>query len=442
MQMRTVLTKQNKTAFVSVNVVTMLDNTIQENKTVLVEDGIIKSIDDPTQFKMPEDVFIVDGTNKYLMPGLIDMHVHLGDNKDDLLLFLVNGVTTIRNMWGYEHFRLINWLMGTRVFDHLALRDNINNGIVSGPTLFTAGPMIEGEDPFFPRYMVQRVKSTRCAEDIVQKQADQGYDLIKFYSTVSKEVFHALVSTAKKKRISIAGHVPDKVDLKNAINANVTSLEHLLGFFNPYNPDLAVKENEIHELVQLSAENTVYHCPTLIASERICNSEAQEKYEGEPEMQYVPKRVKRGMRFLLKSSADLFRKKGLKPNHEYLPFLFRIVQEFKRQGAPLLLGTDKGTPYVVAGFSVHRELQLLHDAGLTPFEALEAGTINAAKCLHKEAVIGTIGVGKRADLLLVEENPLIDLETIKTHCGIMVKGEWLSRDKCNEFLAELKEKNK
>jgi len=90
---------------------------------------------------------------------------------------------------------------------------------------------------------------------------------------------------------------------------------------------------------------------------------------------------------------------------------------------------------------VHRELQLLHDAGLTPFEALEAGTINAAKCLHKEAVIGTIGVGKRADLLLVEENPLIDLETIKTHCGIMAKGEWLSRDKCNEFLAEVKEKN-
>jgi len=140
----------------------------------------------------------------------------------------------------------------------------------------------------------------------------------------------------------------------------------------------------------------------------------------------------------MKSSSNLFIKKGLKPNHEYLPFLFSIIQRLKQQGNEFLLGTDKATPYVVAGFSVHRELKLLNDAGLTPFEAIKAGTVNAANCLRKEAEIGTIEIGKKADLLLVDQNPLIEMKTIKNHCGVMARGEWLSREKCNEILAKLK----
>lgn len=434
--------KSPKTAFVNVNIVTMLNNTVLANQTVLVADGIIDFIGDSEQVNIPEDTSVIDGKDKYLMPALIDMHVHLGDNEDDLLLFLVNGITTIRNMWGYENFRLRNWLFGTRVFNHLDLRDKINNGFVLGPSILSAGPMIEGEIPFFPKFMVKSIKSIKVAEKVVQDQVDKGYDLIKLYSTVSEDVFSTLVCTAQKNNIPISGHVPDKVGIKNVINAKVTSIEHLLGFFNPYNPELAVKENEISEIAQQSAENNVSHCPTLIASERICNIEALEKYKSEPEMEYLPKRVKRGMEFLLKTSSSLFKKKNLKPNHEYIPFLFKVIQELKRQGTGILLGTDKGTPYVVAGFSLHRELQLLKMAGLTPFEAIQAGTVNAAKCLRKEAEIGTIEVGKRADLLLVEQNPLNNLDTIKHHCGVMIRGKWLSRDKCNQILKELKYKNK
>lgn len=192
----------------------------------------------------------------------------------------------------------------------------------------------------------------------------------------------------------------------------------------------------------MSAENNVYHCPTLIASERICNIGALEQYKSEPEIEYLPKRVRRGMEFLLRTSSHLFKEKDLKPNHEYMPLLLKVIQELKRQGAGILLGTDKGTPYVVAGFSLHRELQLLNRAGLTPFEAIRAGTVNAAKCLRKETEIGTIEVGKRADLLFVEQNPLNNLDTIKHHHGVMIRGKWLSRDKCNQILKELKDKNK
>jgi imidazolonepropionase-like amidohydrolase len=215
-----------------------------------------------------------------------------------------------------------------------------------------------------------------------------------------------------------------------------------LGFFNPYKPTLTISENEISEIARLSAENNVYHCPTLIASERICNIDRMKEYENEPEMEYVPLRVKKGMKFLLKASSDIFRKKHLKPNHEYLPFLFRIVRELKEHGAGIVLGTDKATPYVVAGFSLHRELSLLIEAGLTPFEAIKTATYNAAKCLKREKTSGTIDAGKCADLVLVEQNPLTNIEIIKNHCGVMTRGRWLSRGKCNQILNDLKQKNK
>lgn len=433
---------KNKTAILNVNVITMLNNEILINQTVLISEETIEFIGNEKNINIPEDTFIIDGKDKYLIPGLIDMHVHLGENEDDLLLYLVNGVTTIRNMWGYEQFNLLNWIFGTRVFNHLKLRDEVNNNHIIGPRIFTARPLIEGETPFFPSFMVKKVISPQSAEKIVLHQSNQGYDLIKFSSTISENVFTSLVLSARKNNISIAGHVPDKVGMRNVIKAKVTSVEHLLGFFNPYNPELAINEKEISEIAQLSAQNNVFHCPTLIASERICNINKREEYENEPEMDYLPKRVKKGMKFLLKTSSNLFKKKQLKPNHEYLPFLFGIVQELKKHDTGIILGTDKGTPYVVAGFSLHRELKLLNVAGLTPFEAIKTATFNAAKCLKRETTLGTIEVGKCADLLLVEQNPLKNLETIKNHCGVMTKGRWLSREKCNQILNELKEKNK
>ena len=422
---------QTKTAILNVNVLTMLNNEILENQTVLISGETIEFIGAEGKTNIPKDALIIDGKGKYLMPGLIDMHVHLGDNEDDLLLFLVNGVTTIRNMWGYEHFQPLNWLFGTRVFNHLKLRDEVKNNRILGPTIFTAGPLIEGETPFFPGFMVKKVTSAQDAEKTVLHQAKQGYDLIKFYSTVSEDVFTSLARCARENNISIAGHIPDKVGIRNVINSKVTSIEHLLGFFNPYKPELAVNENEIPELAQLSAQNNVYHCPTLIANERICNISKMQEYENEPEME-----------FLLKTSSNIFKKKQLKPNHEYLPFLFGVIQELKKQGAGIIAGTDKATPYVAAGFSLHRELKLLNTSGLTPFETIQAATINAAKCLKKETKLGTIESGKCADLILVEQNPLKNLETIKNHCGVMTKGRWLSREKCNQILRELKQKNK
>lgn len=437
--MTTLLAQPGKYAFTHVHVVTMKDQVILPDRLVVVEGDRITYVGDAALFKLPEGAVVIEGEHRYLMPGLTDMHMHLGDNPDDLLLYLVNGVTTIRNMWGYERFRPLSWLMGTRVFQHLALRDAVCRGTVLGPTIVTAGPLLEGEKPFFPTFMVQQVTTTQRATEVVHAQAAKGYDLVKFYSTLSAEVFAALVMAARERGIPLAGHVPDAVGLGQVIHAGVASVEHLLGFFNPYAPELAVKPAEIAELAQLSAQHGVFHCPTLIAWERICNVSAQAEYEQDPEMAYLPARVKKGMRFLMKSASNHIQKRHLRPNHDYLPQLTEVIQTLRAQGAPLLLGTDKATPYVVAGFAVHRELQLLAKAGLTPFEAIAAGTVNAAKCLGKEAEFGTLEVGKRADLLLVDENPLVNLATIKSHSGVMARGRWLSRERCDEILLRLKQ---
>jgi len=428
-----------KIAIVNVNVITMKNSKVISNQTVLVNKGLIEQINGNNN--IPDGYFSIDGKDKYLLPSLIDMHVHLGDNIDDLMLYLVNGVTTIRNMWGYENFDFRNWLLGTRVFHHLRLKKQIEKGEVIGPQIITAGSMNEGEKSFFPKFMVNVIKSKEQVENMVKRHADNGYDLIKFYSTISKDVFDAIVFHAKKRRIPIGGHVPDSVGLEYVVNAQVNSVEHLFGFFNPYNPELALKESEIPKIADLSAEKNVFHCPTLIASERIGNVEKRKDYENEKEMAYLPNRVKKGMRFLQNASNNLFKKKNLKANHEYIPYLFKIIQQFKKSGVKILLGTDKATPYVVSGFSVHRELKLLCDAGLSPFEAIQTGTITAAQCLNQSNEIGTVEVGKRADLLLTEDNPFIDLDTLRKHCGVIVNGRWISRDECGRVLNLLKKKN-
>jgi imidazolonepropionase-like amidohydrolase len=176
----------------------------------------------------------------------------------------------------------------------------------------------------------------------------------------------------------------------------------------------------------------------LIAWERLCNVDKQAEYENEPEMSYISESNKKAMRFLMKASNDLCIKKGLKPNHYYIPKLFEIIKELKKQGAGILLGTDKSTPYVIAGFSAHKELEYLNKAGLSPYESIQAGTINGALCLKKEKEIGTIEIGKKADFILLKQNPLEDISVIKNHNGVMKGTKWLSREICDSILAKIR----
>jgi imidazolonepropionase-like amidohydrolase len=425
---------ENNLVINNINVLSMVDNKISKNKSIIIKDGLIttiaEGIDNTSSY-----CNVVDGQDKYIMPGLINMHTHLGDNKDDLLLYLTNGVTTIRNMWGYEGFRFRHWLFGTRVFNHLELKKQIEEGSVVGPSIYTAGPILDGDPPFFPKFMyLHAIKEKKQIEQIIKEQVNKGYDFIKIYSTLSKQNFDDIIEIARYYDIPVAGHVPDLVGIQHVLESKVQSIEHLYGFINAYKPEQNVRQEDVKKLAALASANDVWNCPTLIANERLADIHRQQEFENEKQMEYISQKNKRVMRFLLKESNKLYVKKGVKGNHAYMEDLFYIIQQLKSEGAGILLGTDKAVPYVVAGFSEHAEMKLLSQAGLSNFEIMQAATINAAKCLKKGNEVGTIEKDKRADLIIMKDNPLHKLDTINNHLGVIKSGVFYSREKCDQIL--------
>ena len=429
---------ENNLIINNINVLSMVDSAIFKNKTIVIKAGLITSIDEDRD-NSSNCFNIIDGRDKYVMPGLINMHTHLGDNKNDLLLYLTNGITTIRNMWGYEGFRFGHWLFGTRVFNHLQLKKQIDEGNIVGPSIYTAGPILDGDPPFSPKFMyLHAIKEKKQIEKIIKEQVNKGYDFIKIYSNLSKKNFDNIIEIARYYGIPVAGHVPDSVGIKHVLESKVQSIEHLYGFINPYYPELNVKKEDIKELAHLAAEKNVWNCPTMIANERLANINRQQDFENEHQMEYISEKNKKAMRFLLKESNKLFVKKGVKANHTYMENLCNVIQQLQNEGAGILLGTDKATPYVVAGFSEHLEMKLLSNAGLSNYEVIKTATINAARCLKKENEIGTIEKGKKADLIIMSDNPFHNLDTIYNHRGVIKSGVFYSREKCDEILKGIK----
>lgn len=430
----------------NVNILTMTDSKVSRNQSILIRDGIIEAVGSSLSLLEDKDkdkAILIDGTGKYVMPGLINMHTHLGDNQDDLKCYLVNGVTTIRNMWGYEGTRFINWLFGTRVFNHLNLKKEVEQGIVEGPSIYTAGPILDGDPPVFPKYMyLHALKDRMQVQQIIKKQVNQGYDFIKIYHALSKQNFDDVIEIAKDYNIPVAGHVPDSVGIRHVLESKVQSIEHLYGFINPYRPELNIKKEDIKKIAFLAADNHVWNCPTLIANERLANYDRQQEFEDEEQMQYLSNKNKKAMRTLLKASEQLYAKRGVQGNHKYMDDFYYIIQQLKNEGAGILLGTDKAVPYVAAGFSEHIEMRLLRQAGLSNYEVIQAATINAAKCLKKEKEIGTIEKGKKADLILMQDNPLKDLQAIQRHLGVVKAGRYYSREKCDSILERIKKLHK
>ncbi|OGF51100.1 MAG: hypothetical protein A2231_08865 [Candidatus Firestonebacteria bacterium RIFOXYA2_FULL_40_8] len=426
----------------NVNIVSMKSKNVDNDQNIVIRHGIIEAIGN--QPSSPEsDCKVIDARGQYIMPGLINMHTHLGDNPDDLLLYLVNGVTTIRNMWGYEAFRLGHYVFGTRVFRHLELKKQISEGRIPGPDIYTSGALLDGNPPFFPKFMyVHAIKDIGQIRKIIKMQANKGYDFIKIYSKLSLENFDDIMHIAKEFNMPVAGHVPDAVGLKHALESQMRSVEHLYGFVNPYFPEKNLKKETIKQMAGIAASNNVWNCPTLIANKRLTHFQNQAEYERENSLSYVSQRNIKIMRFIIKESRKVFEKAGLADPQAYMEKLFYIIRQLKSEGAGILLGTDKSVPYVVAGFSEHEEMQLLSQAGLTNYEIICASTINAARCLGNKTKIGTIEIGNKADLILTEKNPLDDLRTIFSHLGVVKNGVYYSREACNNILAEIKKHSK
>ncbi len=424
------------TAFIHVNVVPMDREIVLRDQTVIVKDCKIAAIGPAQSIKVPKGSQRIEGSNHYLMPGLADMHVHFirpaiaekmassaetyaEENPRLALLFVANGVTTVRNMWGHPAIR--------------ALNDEIQKGRLIGPTIYSVGPITDG-DP--PSYAGMRIVTTdEQARQAVREDKEAGYIGIKVYNLLSVPAYRSIVAAAAEQRLPVMGHVPRAVGVAGAVEAHQQSLEHFSSFMRSALPasiapgNLSLEEifaradlNKLPTIAEAVAAAGSWTCPTIVQIQWDADPRAWEK-----ELRFVPRGV-------VERYEGQMKVPPLGPAAE--PFALALVRVLHAKGAGLLLGTDAYKRNVLPGFSLLEELRYFVKAGLSPYEAIKAGTSDAARFLNQENEFGTVAVGRRADLILLSANPLDDVGNVTKRTGVMVRGQWLSEDKLQRRLRD------
>ncbi len=381
------------------------------------------------------------------MPGLADMHVHLlpafaapkveaqyqedrQDNYSMFELFVANGVTTVLNMWGHPV--------------HLKLRDKVLQGEVFGPLIYTTGP-----------YINERAKTSEEVERAVIEDKRAGYDFVKLHGDLSKEAYATLFAVARREGIRVVGHAPRKLGMEVLLEEHQAAIAHAEEYIYSYFgfrqrlPEFFLSapgnngdelEVKIRQISEATAKSGTWVIPTLTVykgiAAQIGNIEAVLQ---RPEVKYLPRRLlvkwlPENNTYVKRFTKDPTSLVFFQTTYELLR---RLVKGLRNAGVHLLAGTDTTVPCVVPGFSMHDELSELVDAGLTPYEAIKTATAGAAEFLGVLNKMGTISVGKRADLILVDANPLEDITNVQKRSGVMLRGQWLSEAELRKMLAKL-----
>lgn len=383
--------------FHNVNIIPMTEEKVVENQSVVIQEGLIVEIGDFETVTIPEGVKVIDGKDKYLLPGLVDMHVHLRWDSEEEMLYLANGVTGIQNMWGRP--------------ENLEIREAINDRRFLSPRIYTTGPLMNGPDPIWKDSMI--LETPEEARKAVIKVQEDGYDAVKVYERLTLDVYEEIMKTAKEIGIPVVGHVPQNVGIRKVLELGQDSIEHLSG----YNLD------QLEEEAAMTAKNHIWNTPTLTIVDIM---KEEEEVEG---VEFVEPKLIRYWNSL--------RARG---HYEFdLEVRQNIVRIIHENGGKFLAGTDANNPFIVPGFSLHNELEYLTGAGLTPFEVLKTATYNPAEFLGKLDQLGTVEEGKEADVILLSKNPLEDIKNTRTIEGIMVQGVWLDTETLQQELKKIKE---
>ena len=413
------------TAFVNVNVIDVTSGNVSRSQTVIVEDGSIQEIGGFRETPVTDDAVVIDGTDRYLMPGLTELHGHIpggsNANLDRILaLYVANGITTVRGMLGQP--------------SHLELRRQLDAGEVLGPRLITSGPSFNGSS----------VRSSRQAEAMVREQHAAGYDFLKIHPGLTRDEFTAIADTANELGIPFAGHVPEDVGVQRALAAGIATIDHLDGymqallrphedtsgglggFFGVFIADLA-DESRIDEVARMTADAGTWNVPTQSLFEHVTSPAlTTDELVDRPEMMFMPARTVEQWR---QSRVSLVTDSNYDAATAARAVDIRraLLRALDEAGAGLLLGSDSPQIFNVPGFALHHELALMVEAGLSPLTALQAGTINPATFFGVEDRRGVVAPGMDADLVLLDENPLENIDNSRRIHGVMLQGRWLSR---------------
>jgi Amidohydrolase family len=396
-------------AFVGVNVVPMDRNGVLNNQTVIVQDGRIAHVGPAGSTRVPDGALRLEGRGKYLIPGLGEMHGHIPSTLQPrefveavLFLYVANGVTTVRGMQGSP--------------GQLDLRERAKRGELMVPNLYLAGPGFSGKT----------IKSVEEATQRVRQQKAEGWDLLKVLPGLTRDQYDAMARTAKEVGISFAGHVPADVGLLHAIRSGQETFDHLDGYIEYLQGEKGpVTEAKFQEISKLTREAGVWVVPTMALWETLRGTADLATLLAFPELKYMPleqiQQWRSAQESLLKNSdfnQDVAR--------NVIKNRMRLLKVLDDGGVKILLGSDAPQRFSVPGFSIHREMKRMADAGMKPYDILRSGTYNVGLYLKDKDNFGTIEVGKRADLILLDANPLEDIGNIARRSGVMVRGRWLA----------------
>jgi imidazolonepropionase-like amidohydrolase len=429
-------------AIENVNIIPMDRERVLERQTVVIDDGKIAQIG--ASVRVPAGAVRVDATGKFLIPGLAEMHGHLPspDSTRELVehilfLYVANGVTTVRGMLGNPAA--------------LDRRAAVASGQLLGPRLYVAGPAFSGGN----------TKTVEIAERMVREQKTAGYDLLKISEGVTPAVYDAIVRTANEVKIDFAGHVPNEVGVRRAIEVRQRSIDHLDNYLEALETESSplrsadaqtrarelpfhVDERKISELAGLTRKAGVWNVPTMALWEIFHNGETGESLRAAlPEVRYMPRTtvdewVKR-KNALLQPSSDIFMGFGVgsKTGAKVIELRRKMLKGLRDAGAKIALGTDSPQVFSVPGFSIHREMGVMVACGFTPFQVLQSGTRHVAEYFGTLSETGTVEQGKRADLILLEANPLKDISNAARVAGVVVAGRWLPSSEIQAHLQKL-----
>ena len=340
-------------AIVDVNVVPMDSERILESQTVVIQDGRITAAGSRNDVQTPAGATVIDGKGKYLLPGLIDMHVHI--RSAELKDYLPAGVTAVRNMWGYDELP--------------ATIQAIESGTKTGPRIFSLTAGFDGSPAVWPQTQIS--DNPAAIRALVDRQYALGFREIKVYQKLSRVAYDTIVAIAKDKGMTFAGHMPPLVGLEHVLASGQRSIEHLGGYSSG---------SQLDAQVAATVAAGTYNCPTLAIYK------------------------------ILNGASSIIPRKS-------------IVLAMSKGGARLLVGTDSGIDQTAPGSSIHDELALFVEAGLTPYQALLGATRTAAEYLGQSNSIGGVAVGMNGDLLMVRSNPLTSIAATRQIEAVISRGK-------------------
>jgi imidazolonepropionase-like amidohydrolase len=419
---------------------------VRTDMTVVVEGSRITGVGPSAGATTRDGAREVDGTGRFLIPGLWDMHVHAlfgdwtpGGREVVLPLLLANGVTGARDM-------------GSDLDPILQAREATARGTGIGPRLVVSGPMLDGPKPQFPASIA--ISTPEDGRKAVAMLQARGVDFIKLQSLVPRDAYFAIADESRKRHIPFVGHVPDAIRASEASDAGQKSFEHLIGVFEGSTPPAF--EDELLKgpkgpakflagydpgreaaLIALLAKNHTWQCPTLLWEYGgwLVDSVDVTQY---PEYRYAPSawREKTWPRF----KADMTKSYITDPlpvREKWVAHELGIVKRLHAGGVPFLAGTDAPPGVgVVPGMSLHRELARFVAAGFSPLEALQTATINPTRFLEKTADFGSIEPGRVADLVLLDANPLDDIANTARIAAVVANGRLYTRTDLDRILAD------